>query len=102
MRLVSLAPSNTEILFALGLEKDLVGVTSFCNFPEAARALPRLPGWSTIKAKDVLALKPDLVLTSTLCQESLRQALSDAGAQVAHFDPRTLDAVAHSFVEIGT
>jgi iron complex transport system substrate-binding protein len=101
MRVISLAPSNTEILFALGLQKELVAVTSFCNFPAAAKNLPRLPGWSTIKAADVLEFKPDLVLTSTICQEALRREIEAAGLKIHHFDPRTLDAVAHSFIELG-
>lgn len=100
MRVVSLAPSNTEILYALGLQDQLVAVTSFCHFPESAKSLKRLPGWSTIKAADVLALNPDLVLTSTICQETLRQDLLKAGIKLFHADPRTLDAVAHSFIEI--
>ncbi len=100
MRVVSLAPSNTEILFALGLEGHLAAVTSYCNFPEAAKNLKRLPGWSTIKAADVLALKPDLVLTSSICQESLRQELQSQGVKIHHLDPRSLDEVAHSFIEI--
>jgi iron complex transport system substrate-binding protein len=100
MRVISLAPSNTEILFALGLQSELVAVSSYCNFPEAAKSLPRLPGWSTIKAPDVLALKPDLVLTSSVCQETLRHDLQAAGMRLQHCDPRTLDAVAHSFIEI--
>lgn len=48
--IVSLAPSNTEILFALGLEKHVVGVTDFCNYPPAARAKEKvgvlpIPAW---------------------------------------------------------
>jgi iron complex transport system substrate-binding protein len=101
MRVVSLAPSNTEILFALGLGPELVAVSSFCNFPEAAKSLPRLPGWSTIRAADVVALKPDLVLSSSICQEPLRQELAAAGLGLAHIDPRSLDEVAHSFIQIG-
>lgn len=101
MRLLSLAPSHTEILFALGAESELVGVTSFCDHPEPALKLPRVPGWSTIKASDVLALKPDLVLTSSVCQESLRKELEQAGVALRHFDPRTLAEVAQSFAEVG-
>lgn len=101
MRIVSLAPSNTEILYALGLQDQIVAVTSFCNYPPAAKSQLRLPGWSTIKSADVLALKPDLVLTSTVCQDSLRRDIEAAGVTLYHADPRTLDSVAHSFIEIG-
>src|SRR5438034_830505 len=101
MRVVSLAPSNTEIIFALGAEKSLVAVTSFCDFPEPAKKIPRLPGWSTIHAKDVLAHKPDLALTSSICQAKLKADLEAAGVRVIHFDPRHLKDVPESFIEIG-
>jgi iron complex transport system substrate-binding protein len=100
MRVVSLAPSNTEILLALGLGGQLVAVTSYCRLPAEMAGLTRLPGWTSIKAADVLALKPDLVLTSSICQASLRQQLEAAGCRLHHADPRTLDEVAHSFIEI--
>ena len=100
MRVVSLAPSNTEIIFALGAEKSLVAVTAFCDFPADAKKLPRLPGWSTIKAQDVLAHKPDLALTSSICQAELKSELEAAGVRVIHFDPRSLSQVSESFIQI--
>ena len=44
-RIVSLAPSHTEILFALGLEERVVGVSDFCDYPEEARAKPKVGGF---------------------------------------------------------
>jgi iron complex transport system substrate-binding protein len=101
LRAVSLAPSNTEIVFALGAQEQLLAVSSYCDFPEVAKKLPRLAGWSSIKAKDVLALKPELVLSSSLCQEALQQELAAAGLKVVHLDPRSLKDVASSFETIG-
>ncbi len=46
-RIVSLVPSVTEVLFALGLEKRIVGVTSFCTYPEQARNKPQVGGYSS-------------------------------------------------------
>jgi iron complex transport system substrate-binding protein len=100
VRVVSLAPSNTEIIYALGAEKQLVAVTAFCDFPAAAKQLPRLPGWSTIMAKDVLAHKPDLALTSSICQDELKAELEAAGVRVVHFDPRQLSQVSESFIQV--
>ena len=101
MRIVSLAPSQTEILLALGLGAELAAVTSYCRLPADFESLPRLPGWSSIKASDVLKFEPGLVLTSSICQQSLRAELAAAGIRLQHSDPRTLDAVAHSFIELG-
>ena len=63
-RIVSTAPSVTEILFALGLGDQVVGVTTFCNYPEAAKSLPKIGGFSNPSLEAIVALKPDLVVGS--------------------------------------
>jgi len=60
-RLVSLAPSNTEILFALGLGGKVVGVTDFCDYPEEAQSIEKVGGMEHNLEK-IVALDPDLVL----------------------------------------
>lgn len=64
LRLVSLAPSLTEIVFALGRGEWLVGVTDVCDFPPAARDLPRVGGIAAPNLEQIVALRPDLVLTT--------------------------------------
>jgi iron complex transport system substrate-binding protein len=61
-RIVSTAPSVTEILFALGLGERVVGVTRFCDYPEAAQALPKVGGFADLSLEAILALRPDLVV----------------------------------------
>ena len=60
-RLVSLAPSNTEILFALGLGDRVVGVTDFCDYPEKAKAIEKVGGMEHSLEK-IVALNPNLVV----------------------------------------
>lgn len=60
-RVVSLAPSVTEILFAVGLDAEVVGVTTFCDYPVQARSKPKV-GSSTPNLETILGLKPDLVV----------------------------------------
>jgi iron complex transport system substrate-binding protein len=60
-RIISLFPSNTEIVYALGKGSKLVGVSDYCNYPIAATKLPKLGG-ITINTEKILALKPDLIL----------------------------------------
>ncbi len=60
-RIVSLAPSNTEILFALGLGKRIVGVTDFCDYPAEAKTIAKIGGIEPNLEK-IVALKPDLIL----------------------------------------
>jgi iron complex transport system substrate-binding protein len=64
-RIVSLAPSLTEIVFLLGRGDSLVGVTRFCNFPPAASGLPKIGGVIDPDVERIVALSPDLVLCTT-------------------------------------
>ncbi len=61
-RIVSLAPSMTEILFAAGIGDRVVGVTSYCDHPEAAKAGTKIGGMSNPSLEAVLSLKPDIVI----------------------------------------
>ncbi|MBS0172131.1 MAG: cobalamin-binding protein [Nitrospira sp.] len=60
-RVVSLAPSITEMLFALGLDEQIVGVTDFCNFPEAAKAKSKV-GYANPNLESLIALRPELIV----------------------------------------
>src|SRR5215467_8324164 len=60
-RIVSTAPSITEILFALGAGDQVVGDTIYCNYPEAAKTKAKIGGYSTPSIELILALNPDLV-----------------------------------------
>jgi iron complex transport system substrate-binding protein len=64
-RLVALAPSLTEIVFLLGQEKKLVGVTRYCNFPPEAKTLPKIGGIADPDIERIVAAAPDLVLCTT-------------------------------------
>jgi iron complex transport system substrate-binding protein len=61
-RIVSLAPHITETLYAAGAGERLVGVVEYSNYPEAARKLPRIGGYSRLDLEAVAALKPDLAV----------------------------------------
>ena len=63
-RIVSLAPANTEILFALGLGDKVVGVTDYCNYPPEAKTKTSIGGYSTVSVEKVIAQKPDLIVAS--------------------------------------
>ncbi len=64
-RIVSLAPQITEIIYALGLEENLVGVTTFCDYPPEAKEKPKIGGMSNPSLEAVVASRPDLVMMST-------------------------------------
>lgn len=100
MRVVSLAPSCTELVFAFGCGDQLIARTAFCDFPQRAARIPAVGGWTTANVEKVLALGPDLVLTSTFLQAEIVARLQAAGVAVCHTDPRTLADVLDSFETI--
>ncbi len=102
MRVISLAPSCTEVVFALGCGDRLVARTAFCDYPEEAKKIPTVGGWTTANIENVLALNPDLVLTSTFLQDQIVETLRNHGISVCHTDPRTLSEVLDSFETIAT
>jgi len=63
-RIVSLAPSNTEILFALGLGDKVVGVTDWCDYPSEALEKEKVGSYDTPDIEKIVALNPDLVLVA--------------------------------------
>ena len=64
LRIVSLAPALTEVLFALGAGDRVVGVTDYCDYPPEVARLPRIGGYVNPSVEAVLALRPDLILVS--------------------------------------
>ena len=64
-RIISLAPNITEILFAMGLGDNIVGVTSFCDYPEKAKEKPKVGGMSNPSLEAILSLNPDIVVMTT-------------------------------------
>ena len=95
-RIVSLAPSNTEILFALGLGEKVVGVTDYCNYPDEAQEKPSIGGFSTVNIEAVVALEPDLILATDRHSKTVIPALENLGYTVVALSPETLDGVIES------
>ena len=64
-RIISLAQSMTEILFAAGHGDRIVGVTTFCDYPLEAKKKPKIGGMSNPSLEAIIALKPDIVVMTT-------------------------------------
>ena len=64
-RIISLAPSTTELLFAMGLGDRVIGVTGFCDYPEEAKKKPKIGGMSNPSLEAVLSSRPDIVVMTT-------------------------------------
>ena len=92
-RIVSLAPQNTEILFALGLGDKVVGVTSYCNFPPEAQEKTIIGGFSTVDIEKVVSLSPDLVVAALIHEKETISQLESHGLKVLALAPKTLSEV---------
>lgn len=80
MRIVSLAPSNTEILFAIGAGSQVVGRDSFSDYPQEVSEITDVGGgFGEFNTEAILALKPDLVLAADIIPPEKIQALEDLG-----------------------
>jgi len=100
-RIISLAPSNTEILFALGLDEKIVGVTSFDNYPEEALEKEEIGSVSEFNIEKVLELEPDLVVSSGLSDEEDIERLEEADIAVISYEPGSIDETIEVIKEIG-
>lgn len=100
--IVSLAPSITEIIFALGEADRLKGVTQHCDFPAAAQTLPKVGSYVHLDLEKIVALKPDLcIAVRDGNPRSAVDRLETLGIPVYAVDPRNLDTVADTILEIG-
>ena len=99
-RIISLAPTITETVFALGAESKLIAVTTYCKFPPEASKLPHLGGLFDTSLEKLLSLKPDLVimLDSHAKQKSKLDALNIRTLSVAN---ESIDEIFHSIAAIG-
>jgi len=100
-RIVSLAPSNTEILFDLGLGDKVVGDTLYCDYPDAAKDKPKVGGYSDIDIEKVVSLAPDLILAEDIHKAEVIPALERLGFKVYALVPHNLDEIMDSVTTTG-
>ena len=100
-RIVSLVPTQTELLFSLGLEKEVVGVTTYCDYPETAKQKEKVGGFAEFDVEKIAALKPDLILSFGSVQREVIEELDKRGLKVFWIYPHTLNEILDSFERVG-
>lgn len=101
-RIVSLVPSVTETLFALGLAEKIVGVTSFCYYPPEARSKPQIGSYADPSLEAILLQNPDLVFISAdSASPALLSKMERLGLNVYTIYPKGLKETLTMFLEIG-
>ncbi len=99
-RIVSTAPSITETLFALGLGNRVAGVTTFCNYPEQARRLPKIGTYIQPNLEVIVSLRPDLVVVEAN-PIRLREKLEALGLRVLELHFTTVADIHRSIERLG-
>jgi iron complex transport system substrate-binding protein len=101
-RIISLAPSITEILFALRFNEEIAGVTNYCDYPEAASSKPRIGGFVSPSIEKIVSLKPDLIVA---IQDGNRwdtiERLNHLGFPVYVIDPKGWKGILETIEHMG-
>jgi len=102
VRIISLAPSITEMIYFLGLGDRLVGVTRFSYFPKEAQKKPKVGVYTDINVEKVITLSPDLVIaTADGNKRGDVEMLEEAGIPVYVINPRKVDQVLDTIERLG-
>jgi len=101
LRVVSLAPATTEILFALGLDSEIVGVTTFCKYPPKALAKEKVGTFSHPSIEKIISLKPDVIFCTGLEQNDVVVKLKQLNLNICISDPSNFEELFASILKIG-
>lgn len=102
-KIVSLAPSVTESLFAIGAGDQVIGRTDYCDYPPEVLALPSIGGFSSeaISLESIIALEPDLVIGGSTYQAEVVQALEESGIPAFVSQPANLAGILDALAILG-
>ncbi|OAB39222.1 cobalamin-binding protein [Paenibacillus macquariensis subsp. defensor] len=92
-KIVSISPAETESLFALGLDEQVVGVSDYDDYPAAATTKPKMGGLYNPNEEAIIAAQPDLVLTGISMSVEAAKHLRDLGITIYKTDPKSVDDV---------
>ena len=103
LRIVSLGPSATEIIFAIGAQDQLVARTDLCDYPPEAKNIPSVGGFAgnTLSLESIISYEPDLVYLFAEMHEGFVKPLQDLGIQVYRSNATSIDAVKKEVLDIG-
>jgi len=99
-RIISLMPSHTEILYALGLGDKIVGVTAFCDYPAEALEVEKIGDYMGTNFEKIIELEPDLIVNYGQLDDDASKIYSDAGIPVLSFLPESIDEVIDTIKQI--
>lgn len=92
-RIISVSPAETEALFAIGLGEQIVGVSDYDDYPEAATTKAKMGGIVEPNAEAIIAAKPDIVFTGISMKEEAVKKYRDLGIKIFKVAPKSYDDV---------
>ena len=100
-RVVSTAPSATEMIFAVGAGDRLVGVTTFCDYPEEAKSIAKIGDTMNPNIETIIALRPDIVFVSTASQlETFMKTFEQNEIAIYVMNPTSFDGVFQTLLRV--
>ena len=100
-KIISLTPGNTEILFALDLDVELVGVDNFSNYPEEVESIEKIGDAFNVNMERIIELETDLILTIKNWNEEAAEEVESLGIAVYTLDADNMENVLEDIIEIG-
>lgn len=100
-RIISLSPSVTEILWGVGAFDRVVAVSTFCEYPEAVKDLPRVGGWTNTNLEQVVALAPDIVIFTRAQAPLVEERLRSLGFETLAVGSQSLEDIFNAIGAIG-
>ena len=100
-KIVSVAPSATEIVYGVKAAEKLIARTDECNYPDGVSSKPSVGPYYEIGAEKIVSFKPDLVLVFDAMDEKVQKQVEAAGAKVVCYKSATLDECMNNIVSIG-
>jgi len=101
-KIVSLAPANTEIIYALGAGDKLIAVSEYCNYPGDTASKTKLPTGEKLDVENLISMKPDLVIAGYMAaMEDQYKQLEDAGIKVLVIKANSLAETYEAIETIG-
>ncbi|MFW6137823.1 MAG: ABC transporter substrate-binding protein [Spirochaetota bacterium] len=102
VRIVSLSPGATEILYALGLTEEIVGVSDYCNYPpEFVKTKPNMGGFSTPNIERIESVSPHVVILTTVVPVSVKNQFDRLGVELFVAEPKSFEDLLHIITQFG-
>ena len=101
LRIVSVAPSVTEVLFTLGMGDCLIGVTDHCDYPPEAKRIEQVGGFGAPNVEKLLEMSPDLMIAAGLERPEIADLLRESGIRVLDVRIRTIEELFEATYKIG-